>query len=213
MLPIVAICVFKLQPLLAGNSQGDKAAQQIRELKQGTLIVLLDFRTKTQKTYRDNGLNDIADRIQAEQLKFNRELVQAIRESYHFSHFLFLRKEDFSEAVRSRSGGMFLNNELQPDTGIKLRDSFIYLLDFGYVYQNSESYSPASDAANAKNNQAAAGNTTPSVSECFIIKDSLLNQLVDPFPFYVRKKFNLTKAVSRLNDRLETFYNDRAKDR
>lgn len=172
----------------------------ITDLKDGALYVRLFSRSKAIELYLKNGQDNIAERIMQEQFEENRAIMQAFNEYFTFCDVYFFYSDD-SKAVAAGEPGLFLNAKLKRDTSIHSNSSFFMVAEFGPL--KKESFVIPGDEPK---NQAPAGGYA--IERALVMMDSTFMQMPPPFPYYINAVFEkqITKQVSRLNERLKAFY-------
>ena len=146
------------------------ALKNIEQLKTGTLLVALDLQSKKVEYYRKYNNERAAEKLASKQMKASRFIVSAIDSLYKFSSFYYFDIDDL-ERIKSKDYDQvrFYNSNLENDKSIRFPEGFFLIGNFGMV---SEDYNDGAEYA-TKNNVNA-----------FVLRDSELNQLRRPFPYY-----------------------------
>jgi len=178
------------------NQQSDKdpkkpeqAKAQINQLLEGALLVRLQTKNKSITALREKGNDKLADKIEAEQRKYNLEIASAFKTLFDFCPVYFFYSDD-SQKIRERQFDqvVFLSESLLPDTEIKLTKDYFLTAEFGTI-----------------EGENAFG--------ALIIKDDQFKELERPFPYYVRTfeslpivRRSVYKTVLMMNAKLHEFY-------
>lgn len=190
--------------ILLAQSNRLIAIQQIADLKNGALVVRLKTNDKSVEAYRRNGRNDIADRIIADRKIQNQKIVDAFRNNFDFCKVYFIHAVSTNRLLEGATD-IFLNDAMELDTSIRLKETYFLLAEYGTVTANMRS-----DEYHYKNVGKTEPSSTATTSSAIFISDTTLTQLKEPFPFYqVVILENYNKAVSRLNNALHRFYFNR----
>lgn len=179
-------------------SQKDIANQQIRDLKNGVLLVRLKTSTSKIKALQKAGYTDEAARVEQEQLKDSKEIMQAFTDGFSFCRVYFFTS-DKSLQIRNRMfKNVFVGEDLSVDSTITLlveKETF-FIADFDYVSNDTAAY-----FSNYKTEQTSDGPArvpeyyggTQIDFSALVISDSNFIQLQKPFPFYTRTAFKSYK--------------------
>ena len=193
------------------------ARAHIKALREGVLFVRLQTRTQSIKTLEERGLTDKAEALERRQEEENTEYVQAFVSEFDFVPVYFFRSKDSKLVKEGRiSEVIFLNNDLIPDTTIKVKNQTIYTAEFGNVAPDDEKmhqdYRLEKDSTGVKRKSTYYG-TADMGFEALVIMDDQFIQLRNPFPYYVRtydKKGIITrspeKTVRKMNQKLHQFF-------
>ena len=171
--------------------------KNIEQLKSGSLLVALDFKTKKVGYYRKYDNHKAADKLAAKQKELNHHIIHAVDSLYKFSSFQYFDIDDLDKVkVKNFDEITFYNSKGEKDESIKFPEGFFLIGNFGLV---SEEYSDDNEYR-TKNNVNA-----------FVIRDSDLIQLNRPFPYYstflpntaAKKRYIL--PIRRFQEDLEHF--------
>ncbi|MCW5907387.1 MAG: hypothetical protein KIS94_05985 [Chitinophagales bacterium] len=196
--------LFFVPCFLLAQSNRTIAIQQIADLKSGALIVRLKTNDKSVEAYRRNGRNDVADRIIADRKIQNQKIVDAFRSRFDFCKVYFIYASSTNQVLEGTTG-LFLNDAMEPDTSIVIKESYFLLAEYGTVTANMRG-----DEYHYKNVDKTEASSNTTTSSAIFISDTSLTQLKEPFPFYQTVLLeNYTKAVDRLNSALHRFYFNR----
>jgi len=196
--------------------------QQIMQLKDGVLLVRLQTRENSIRVLNQAGKTEQADKIKNRQRKYNMKIYAAFKECFTFCPIYFFFS-NYSDSIRNGHAGgiVFLNENLEADTGIKLGNSKFLTAEFGALEKDTTKYFTgqylyAGEHGLERRNQFSTGPNFgfPALK---IMSDQLV-QLKKPFPYYVRTfeslpiKRRVSKTVERMNSKLLYYYNQNKED-
>lgn len=191
--------------------------QQIAQLHQGALLVRLQTKSNSIAALRRIGKVSAADKIEANQLELNKEIVQAFSANLDFcpTYFFF---SDQSEKVYNKQLEeiVFLDKNLQPDSTIQLKTTNFLTAEFGQVTQDTLKKFDTYYDTEGKNGPTKEARYQGSSSMGFgalVIKSEQFVQLRKPFPFYVKTydsvspfKRPSSTTVALMNTKLHKYY-------
>jgi hypothetical protein len=192
--------------------------QNIRELKDGALLVRLMTKENSINALRENGRTDLADRVEQAQRKYNKEIISAFRQYFDFCPVYFFLSP-YSDLVRNKqlSEVQFLNDSLEPDPSINPATTNFLTAEFGYIEQDTASYYDGPyyycNENGLEKRRACYGSANTSFT-ALIIKSDQFIQLKRPFPYYLRTyndwplKRKLTTVVRMMNDKLFNYFQE-----
>ncbi len=204
-------------PGAAQNLSPRKQAQQnIRELKNGILLVRLSTAEHTVAAYLKINRDDLAADAAEKNLSKNKIIAQAFKNNFTFCPVYFF----FSSFSKPISIGDYnkvvvLNYNLAPDTSIHLSTTNFFIAEFAKLESDTvrqwEYYTGTAIDSTGKRESRYAGGTGSNFS-ALVLKNKNFEQLRRPFPFYVKyhpmreqnKEINL--RVNMLNKTLFDFY-------
>jgi len=173
-----------------------RAIKQIKQLKDGALLVRLRTSVYKIAAMRKLGFDRLADETKKEQRAHNLKLVQAFNAYYRFSEVRFFYS-DQSQQVRDRNfEGIFLNDQLEIDSNIVLRNSKnVFTAEFADLERDTTKYFSHYEMVQTGNFQQQRveryyGDSRNSFM-ALVVKDDQFNQLDRPFPYYSRAAFKL----------------------
>ena len=179
------------------------AAEQIKALKHGALVVRLKTNDRSVNAYRSAGKDEIADRMIAERHTQNLKIEEAFKYYFKFCKVYFIYAKN-TDALLKRQPGIFLNEALQADTNIKLTEDYFLIAEYGSFTSNER----VDEYHYSGVYKTEPSNTTASTS-ALVILDTSLNQLQEPFPFFVQVYLNgFIKGADQLSLALDKFYNN-----
>jgi hypothetical protein len=202
----------------------ETAENQIMQLRKGTLVVRLKTNSKSIAAYRAAGKNKLADKLENENRQRNLYFMLAFVNQFTFCPVVFIEAGNTPQ-LRHHDKNIYLDGRLHVDSTIQGPKGYYLLAEFGQAQQTEEGSDP-------RHSQVSS---TPGTSAALVICDSDLNQLKEPFPYstdMVFAKLNTSsivinppanadsgqvvnevwlpspydKAVARLSNRLEAFY-------
>lgn len=126
------------------NFRADKAIckefakRAIVELENGELLVRLDFRKREVDYYRSKGNTKEADKVEAEQLKKNRFIVNAFKENYTFSSVHFFALYDSKHIVSGQFDSVtFYTTSFEIDSVFKPVKNAYLIAEFARTRQDT----------------------------------------------------------------------------
>ena len=108
----------------------ERAAQELKSLKTGTLVVRLKTNDKSVKGYAEAGKQNIANRIIEDRKIQNTAIMRAFKSYYTFSKLLFIYARDTKRFLKGEKG-IFLNDALAYEPSIALKDTFFLIAEYG----------------------------------------------------------------------------------
>ncbi len=191
------------------------AADQIRNLKNGYLLVRLQTRSKSIETIRSNGYEKKADEMEAKMEEQNKTIAMAFGTNIDFCKTLFFYSDD-SDKILSKDLQQidFMDSGLNPLPHSLDSNTYFLVLDLNTLKERDAKFDtyrqePTEKGIENKSVNYASSNLN---LPAFIVKDQNLNQLTDPFPYYVRaydlnpRPKRIFKAAIKLNTKLWKFY-------
>jgi len=177
------------------------AAEEIKGLKHGALVVRLKTSDKSVDAYRKAGQEELAQKITAQREAENLKIAEAFKYYFKFCKVYFIYAKN-TEALLKGKPGIFLNDALQPDTTIKLTESYFLIAEYGSYTQNERT-----DDYHYSGVYKTEPSTSTASTSALVILDTKLNQLQEPFPFFEPVYLNgFIKAVDHLSMSLEKAY-------
>lgn len=177
------------------------AAQQIKNLKDGALVVRLKTNERSIEAYKKSGMLDLAGKLIAENKERNQKLLEAFRQFYDFSSLYFIEAKNTSALINGAQH-IFLSDSLTVDTSIRVHAKNIFIAEYGTITTNERT-----DEYRYKGVYHTEPSANPSSSNVIFISDTSLTQLREPFPFYQQTYLgNFGKAVANLNRGLHKAY-------
>lgn len=167
---------------------------------------------------RKMGKNKSADKLQSIQNDFNISIIIAFREYFNFCPVYFFFS-DYSKYVKEKKFEkvVFLNNNLEPDSGIRFTGKSFLTAEFGITEadtsKNFAGYYYVKNKNGVERKAKYYGGTNMGFGALIIMSDELV-QLSRPFPYYIRTFDSLWlferstgTVVKKLNKKLNKFYN------
>jgi len=130
---------YQAKPYFARRKMAVKAA---KELKKGTLIVrLVSFNEKIEHLQK-TGKKEKAQKEKLVIQEIHKSFVTQFSEDYHFSEVVFCYGKDLDQFLDGKNKDIFLNQNLEIDTSIKLKEGPFYFLasqanDSYYLYDKN----------------------------------------------------------------------------
>ncbi len=176
---------------ITGKEQANLiASKQIKELKNGVLLVRLMTSENKINLLLKNGKNKAANKLKNDQYEINLEIAQALIKNYNFSDIYFFYSSDSQKVKDGNLKGIIKDDSLK-NIEVDLTNRNIFVLNSTDVFLES----------------------TQSSVIGFSILNAGMEQLKKPFPYYVRKregsllfKRTYSEMAEVLNARLFDFY-------
>lgn len=188
--------VYAQHPDPSLMNKNEHARYCIENLKDGALIVRLNFKRKAINALEQSGNMAGAERIRLEQEQENLEIMAAFKSYYKFSPVYFISYDSTRAALNGKRSGYFLNEQLQVDPSISMNKDFFLFAEHGML----ETSLP-SDKTNSKQEKLRRG----TIEEALVVRDQKMNLLRRPFPYFVRFG-DWDERVIKLERRIRKFY-------
>jgi len=170
------------------------AERQIKELRNGVLLVRLKTAKPTIKAMRARGYDRWAEETEKEQRVENLSLINAFRSAYNFSEIKFFYSEDSRKVRKGKFEGIFLNDSLEKDSAIILHSKKnIFTCELTNIEEDTARYFShyewvqTGDFATVQVPRFYGGGENTFYA--LVVKDQDFNQLSRPFPYYSRALF------------------------
>jgi len=172
------------------------AEENILLMKEGVLLVRLDFKQKEIAYFEKYGNPKEANKIKEKQEIINQYIIDSFDSLFQFCPVYFFSNKDSRSVLEGRMDEVvFFNLQCKPDSSIKWKNEPFFIAEFGRIEGDTtlEDRSKFSAAA-------------------LIIRSPNFKQLRDPFPYYSiyhewgikKKKFRM--PTRRMSENLEAFY-------
>ncbi|MDX2362556.1 MAG: hypothetical protein QNK23_17240 [Crocinitomicaceae bacterium] len=215
------LCFGQDSATFSGNMSERKhriavARQSISELKDGVLLVRLDFQKKRIDYYTQYDNLREAEKIEAKQTKMNREIIDAFNTHFDFCQIVYFAQEDSRKLLNGDLDSIvFYNNNYEQDPTIDIGDKKWLVAEFGFIeqdittYYGGTSHFPFNEEPSVLANEY--GEKKNNIS-ALVIRNIKFQQMRDPFPYYasynffglVKKRYRI--PVKKLNDRLHRYF-------
>ncbi len=177
------------------------ATQQIRDLKNGALVVRLKTNDRSIEAYRKSGRPELADKLTEENKVQNQKLADAFKSFFDFCKVYLIYAKNTNALLQNKQN-IFLNDTLALDTTIKLIEKTFFIAEYGTITSNVRT-----DEYHYKGVYHTEPSASTSSTSVIFISDTSLTQLKEPFPFYQSTYLgNYSKAVDDLNRNLHKAY-------
>ena len=170
------------------------AENQIRELRDGALLVRLKTSKPKIEALRKLGYFQEAQEVEKEQRVENLLLMKAFNTYYDFSEVKFFYSEDSKKIREKNYDGLFLNDSLKKDKSIQLYNSQnIFIAELANLEKDTTKYFShyefvsTGDFAQVQVPRYYGGSDITFYA--IVIKDENFYQLRKPFPYYSRALF------------------------
>lgn len=155
------------------------ADYQVAELKEGALVLRLILNKKNAELYRKAGNEKLADKLEKDLKERNGVLANVFLDSsFDFCKVYIIEASDYKKLLSGEKSGYFLNQKLEVDPTISLHTDKFYFMDIGSVYEAQ------TEKVDGEIKTAYAASAV--AQDALVIKDKEFNQLLSPFPFYVK---------------------------
>ncbi len=193
------VCVFASAQTTSTNKT--IATQQIKDLKNGALVVRLKTNDRSIEAYRKSGRAELADKLVEENRIQNQKLADAFRSFFDYCKVYFIYAKSTNALLKSEPG-IFLNDTLAVDSSIRLSEKYFFIAEYGTITSNA-----LTDEYHYKGVYHTEPSASASSTSVIFISDTSLSQLREPFPFYQQTYLgNYNKAVENLNRNLHKAY-------
>ena len=181
----------------------DSAKLQVNALKNGILLVRLDYKTREVAYYEKYENYVEAEKIKEKQANVNKEIMNAFQKHYSFSPVYYFSMDDSRKLLDAQYAEIDLLDQFgRKDSLINLVDHTFFVAEFGVANQDGMS--------NADDTEFA----TKMAVNALVIRDSKLVELKEPFPYHVTYSTVASTSKRYLNpvkkwqEKLEAFLNE-----
>lgn len=188
------------------------ALRQYEKLKNGALLVRLKTQATAIEALRKRGQNESAARIAENQRQENERIVSAFRDNFDFAPVYFFYSDDSRYLLNNEPGKVtFLMPDLSPvDTVVAVEPEKFVVAEFSTVSAEPRAYyENYRREYKGQTDSLSYINSSEMGFTALVLYNDDLQQLTDPFPYYVRMYRGLLffersygKAVSILDHRL-----------
>lgn len=179
-----------------------RSAGQIRNLKNGVLLVRLRTSEIAIKNLRKNGNEGMANTLQRRQDAANQRIMAAFMREFQFCPVYFFFSSDTEKVKAGKTSGFLLNDRLQVTNHLALPDTNFFVAELTDI----ESYRPDPEDLE----ESASAEVT---FKALVVRDRKFHQLAKPFPFFVKAATNFPpkprselEMVALLNAKLQAYY-------
>jgi len=170
------------------------ANRQIKQLRDGALLVRLKTSAPTIAAMQKRGHMQLAEETLEQQRVENKSIMQAFRSAYSFSEVKFFFSSDSRKVLKGEYEGIFLNDSLEKDPAIVLNNpKNVFTCELTKIQEDTAKYfshyewvSTGNFASKQVERFYGGGQNT---FYAFVVKDNEFNQLSRPFPYYSRALF------------------------
>ncbi len=183
------------------------AKEQIKELKNGVLLVQLKTRQKTIDAYLKKGLEKKANKIQKLQHQDNLNIMKGFKDYFNFCPVYFYSSNDYKNVkAQNFSAVTFYDSSMNITTLQHDLTETTY-----YICEITKNNFDNTTLNNIPNYNIPYNNSV--TFDAFIIKNKIFQQLAAPFPYYAKthvavkvKDKKRWESIRKLNTRLHNFY-------
>ena len=205
LLLIVCSSVTKAQDtsLMRKPTNRYTATEEIKALKTGALVVRLKTNDKSIDAYRRSGRTELADKLVAEREAQNLKIAEAFKYHFYFCPVYFIYAKN-TDLLLKREPHIFLNEKLQADTSIKLKEDYFLIAEYGSFTTNERI-----DEYHYRGVYNTEPSTSTASTSALVVLDTTLNQLQEPFPFAVPVYLGgFNKGAEQLSINMDKAYNN-----
>ena len=205
-------------PTLKKAREKRKAAakQNIVKLKDGILLVRLDFDKRKVAYYEKYNNTSEARKVREKALKVNTEIIDAFNTYYTFSKVYYFAMDDSRKILDGKLDEVvFYDSTGAEDPSIKVSDAEYFIAEFTYIEQDTTTYysgsTPSTNSTTDPEGTTYYGGSKNNRS-ALVIRDKNFLQLRDPFPYFsTYKHFGLVKTryrapVRKLEEKLVRYF-------
>ncbi len=179
----------------------EAAIRQIKDLKQGVLLVRLHRNKKSIDAMRRVGKTKKAEKEELKKLLINESIVEGFKRNFDFCDFQFFYAENTEKVKNKDLKNIFLNDLLKVDSLINIDTTKpIFIAEFNFLDEDTAKYFSEITYRQDKNGKMTAiENYYASSSMSFqdlVIKNSNFIQLQRPFPYCTRGPNFIRKGTS-----------------
>lgn len=191
--------------------------QQIKEMKEGVMLVRLKTSEKVIEGLKDAGLFDKAKEVRQEQKQENQEIAAAYHKSFDFCPVYFFYSDCSGKVREGDFEDCLMDHNLEKIKPAPEIGGNYFISEFSHVRKTEPVYFDknimAYDTTGYKIKQKTYYGGTELGPDAVIIMDRYFRQLRGPFPSYVRTyegfpilRRKKPKAVAKLNEALQEYY-------
>ncbi|MDI9341093.1 MAG: hypothetical protein QM534_11040 [Sediminibacterium sp.] len=155
------------------------AKWQIKELKDGAIIVRLQTNKLAIEKLRKAGNEEGAVKKENETIALNKLYYRAFTNHFRFCKLYFIYTTSTDSLLKGVRKGIFLDSNLVTNDSIKLDVAYYLLADKDVVYNSSIGFVSEEQAPKVRE----AG--TPTKQAFIVLKNKYGHQLKNPFPYFV----------------------------
>ena len=179
-----------------------RSASQIRNMKNGVLLVRLRTSEIAIRNLKKSGNEKMAATLQRQQDAANQRIIYAFQKQFSFCPVFFFYSSDTDKVKAGKTSGFFLNNQLQVDPNLAIPDTNYFVAEITELEQFRANPDSPEESVNAEVSFKA-----------LVIRDYKFHQLAKPFPFFIKAASNFpprkrseVEMVDMLDARLEAYY-------
>ncbi|MCH2229723.1 MAG: hypothetical protein MK105_05205 [Crocinitomicaceae bacterium] len=193
------------------------AEKQIVQLKNGVLLVRLNFREKEIAYYEGYGNTKGAEKTRKKQLKRNLKIAEGFKETFKFCPVYFFSMADSRKLIDGKLDSVtFYGYNLKPNDSITLSHTDYFIGEFGQTEQQDTTAYYKGSTPNTGSESNPEGKTyyggDKFILSALVLRDKNFNQLRDPFPYFgrynpagsINKRY--IDAMKKLEASLNKFY-------
>lgn len=175
-----------------------KSYNQIKELKNGVLLVRLKTRKKSIAALENKGNSEMAYALRAKQKMFNARLIESFRQYFTYCPVYFFYSDESKKVLEREFEAINFVSPPTVEDFNKLKNATFFTAEFGNIQQNITDYRDSS-------NQITYTYGSDLNSMALVIMDHNFRQLQSPFPFASRARDVSFELIQTLETSLLEF--------
>ncbi|NEN24257.1 hypothetical protein G3O08_12160 [Cryomorpha ignava] len=183
-----------------GKIERQIAEEQIKNLKKGILLIRLSTKSQTLETIREKGYDQKANEMEADQIALNKAIATTFPVNIKFCKTAFFYSEETDKLISKDFDNMkFMNGQLNEIPNPLVNDVYYLVLDLAILKERDPRYDTYRQVVTEKGieNKPVYYSSSNLRLPAFVVKDQNLEQLTDPFPYYVRA-YSLEPEIDRI---------------
>lgn len=167
------------------------AGRQIRQLRDGALLVRLKTSEPTIRAMKSKGMHYEAEQTQKQQRMENVALIRAFNQFYTFSEVRFFMSHDSKKVKAKEFEGIFVNDSLEVDSNLFVRNRrHIFIAEYAdiepdtAVFFSHYEWQSTGDFSQIQVPQYYGSGVNSFMA--LVLRDEKFEQLHRPFPYYSR---------------------------
>lgn len=168
----------------------------IKNLKNGALVVRLNFKTKAINALTQAGNTNGANQIRYVQAEENTVIMWAFTKYLKFCPVYYISFDSTIALQQGKKSGVFLDENLKVDTALSLKADFFLFAEHGMLETNVPADKTQPDQETTQRGL---------MEDALVLRNKNLDLLKDPFPYYVHWG-GWEGRVKKLEKKLQKFY-------
>ena len=168
------------------QTQKEYAEKAIVDLKNGILLIRLDYHMREVNYYRKYENFKAADKLLKKQKDLNQYIIDAFNSAFTFCPVYFFEMEDSRKLINGQLDSViFINRNGEQDSTIRPKSEHFFIAEFGQVEQDTAYYedetSPDMTRGTPRTKSYYGGSKLERTA--LLIRNSEFEQLREPFPY------------------------------